>query len=311
MEFDRTRIKEEAKARMRQTRPRPWQVSLAYVIPLFLLPFLLILLLSLFIALPISPLHGLTDSPSVWSTVLFLIYLIALAPLVLLQAGYCFYSIKLWRREPTGYRDLLYGCSVFKKVFALWGLLLLLSLLWSLPFFLITVIAPLIPRYVSDPSLQRWLILLPMAGAYILIFSRMLYYSLSLHVLVDHPDYTARQVLKESRILMAGQRWRLFLFFLSFIGWYLLEYVIVYVVSIAGVLLFFPVLFLAPSDTAIVLLFLLILLLFLASTTLLLLWLLPYVSTSLAGIYDCLQGRPLIPPAPPWNGPSAPIPFGD
>ena len=119
MEFDRTRIKEEAKARMRQARPRPWQVSLAYVIPLFLLPFLLILLLSLFIALPISPLYGLTDSPSVWSAVLFLMYLIALAPLVLLQAGYCFYSIKLWRREPTGYRDLLYGCSVFKKVFAL------------------------------------------------------------------------------------------------------------------------------------------------------------------------------------------------
>ena len=57
MEFDRTRIKEEAKARMRQARPRPWQVSLAYVIPLFLLPFLLILLLSLFIALPGSPLQ--------------------------------------------------------------------------------------------------------------------------------------------------------------------------------------------------------------------------------------------------------------
>lgn len=62
MEFDRTRIKEEAKTRMRQTRPRPWQVSLAYVIPLFLLPSILIVLLSLFIALPISPLHRLTDS---------------------------------------------------------------------------------------------------------------------------------------------------------------------------------------------------------------------------------------------------------
>lgn len=36
MEFDRTRIKEEAKARMRQTRPRPWQVSLAYVFFFFL-----------------------------------------------------------------------------------------------------------------------------------------------------------------------------------------------------------------------------------------------------------------------------------
>lgn len=310
MEFDRPRIKEEAKARMRQTRPRPWQVSLAYVIPLFLLPSILIVLLSLFIALPISPLHRLTDS-SALPILLSLIYLIALAPLVLLRAGYCFYSIKLWRREPTGYRDLLYGCSVFKKVFALWGLLLLLSLLWSLPFFLITVIAPLIPRYVSDPFLQRWLILLPMAGSYILIFSHMLYYSLSFHVLVDHPDYTARQVLKESRILMAGQRWRLFLFFLSFIGWYLLEYVIIYAVSFVGTLLFFPVLFLAPSDTAIVLLFLLILLLFLASAIPLLLWLLPYVSTSLAGIYDCLQGRPLIPPAPSWEGPSTPIPFGD
>ena len=89
MEFDRIRIKEEAKARMRQARPRPWQVSLAYVIPLFLLPFLLILLLSLFIALPISPLHRLTDS-SALPILLFLIYLIALAPLVLLQAGYCF-----------------------------------------------------------------------------------------------------------------------------------------------------------------------------------------------------------------------------
>lgn len=308
MEFDRARIKEEAKVRMGQARPRPWQVTLAYIIPLFLLPTILIFLLSLLIALPISPLHGLADSPAL-SAVLFLIYLIALVPMALLRVGYCFYSIRLWRREPTGYRDLLCGCSIFKKVFALWGLLLLLSLLWSLPLFLITVVAAFLPRYVSNPSLQGLLILLPMACTYVLIFSRMLYYSLSFHVLVDHPDYTARQALRESRTLMAGQRWRLFLFFLSFIGWYLLEYVVIYVVSMVGTFLFFPLLFLAPSNTTLVLLF--ILLLLLASTIPLLLWLVPYISTSLAGIYDTLQGKPLIPPAPPWEGPSAPIPFGD
>lgn len=44
-------------------------------------------------------------------------------------------------------------------------------------------------------------------------------YSMAFYLKVDHPEYTAKQAIKESEQLMYGHKMQLFLLDLSFVGW--------------------------------------------------------------------------------------------
>ena len=46
-------------------------------------------------------------------------------------------------------------------------------------------------------------------------------YTLSFVLAIDHPDWEWKQCIDESRRLMNGYKWKLFLLDLSFIGWYI------------------------------------------------------------------------------------------
>lgn len=315
MEFDRVRIKEEAKARMREANPKAWAVTLAYTGIVYLLAFLWMAAVIFISGRAASPLPGAVGTSAAGAGLLILAYFVLVIFLALFQVGYCGYSVRLWRREPGGYRDLLHGFSIPTRVLALWGLLFLRSILWCLPLLAAALLGAFLSQSSMDPALQSALTFAAILAAFVFFASRVLLYSFAFHVLLDHPDYTARQALRESKALMLGQRWNLLLFFLSFIGWYLLEYVIVYAASIGITVVLFPLFFHSPSllysPAALYTLFFLILLLVLLISLPLLLWLAPYMNVSLAGIYDCLQGKPLVPPAPPWEVPSQPIPFGD
>ncbi len=300
MEFDFAHIKAEARARMKQARPQPWKVTGIYLMLIIFLPiFLYFLVLA---ALILSPLRRLALHPNVLSAIsVFSASLALLLPMALFQTGYLFYSIKVWRREPVEYRDLLRGSAFPGKVLALWGRLLLFALLWCLSLFLPMALSRLLFHAGLDSPLWNVLTLFLLLGAYVFMFSRMLLYLFSVHVMLDHPDYTARQAMDESKALMLGQRWKLVLFFLSFAGWYLLEYLIVYAAALVGVLTFFVGLMSNPSEPTTVLLLILFVLFPLCAMCPLLLYLAPYINVSLAGLYDTLQGKPLIPPQPPWQ----------
>jgi uncharacterized membrane protein len=47
-------------------------------------------------------------------------------------------------------------------------------------------------------------------------------YSMATYVLADNPNLTARQALNESKRIMKGHKWELFVLQLSFIGWHIL-----------------------------------------------------------------------------------------
>lgn len=47
-------------------------------------------------------------------------------------------------------------------------------------------------------------------------------YWMAPYLMIDHPDWSARQCIAESKRLMEGNRWRLFCLLFSFIGWILL-----------------------------------------------------------------------------------------
>lgn len=65
---------------------------------------------------------------------------------------------------------------------------------------------------------------------------KMLSYSMSFYVLAENPNMTAREALNESKRLMKGHKWELFVLELSFIGWMLLSMV----------LFFIPVIYVGP-----------------------------------------------------------------
>ena len=46
-------------------------------------------------------------------------------------------------------------------------------------------------------------------------------YSMSYFIKIDHPEMEANDCITESRKLMKGHKWQLFVFDLSFIGWYI------------------------------------------------------------------------------------------
>lgn len=84
----------------------------------------------------------------------------------------------------------------------------------------------------SDGKMSLKLILTSiLQGIYIFLWSLLLLipgiikgfsYSQTFFILKDHPEYSANQAITESKKLMKGYKWKLFVLYLSFIGWAIL-----------------------------------------------------------------------------------------
>jgi uncharacterized membrane protein len=48
-------------------------------------------------------------------------------------------------------------------------------------------------------------------------------YAMTNYILIDHPELSVNQSITKSRKMMNGYKWKLFVLFLSFIGWFLLS----------------------------------------------------------------------------------------
>lgn len=78
----------------------------------------------------------------------------------------------------------------------------------------------------------RIIILELLSGIFILLWSLLLIvpgiiasyrYRLAVYLLIDHPEWSPMECIRESKRLMAGHKWELFVLDLSFIGWSILE----------------------------------------------------------------------------------------
>lgn len=91
-------------------------------------------------------------------------------------------------------------------------------------------------------------------------------YAMTYFIMIDYPEYSALQAMKESKRMMKGHKMDLFLLWLSFIGW--------------GILLFFSVLLLTVFLFGIGLLFIFGIL-----------WLMPYIYTTTAVFYEKISNN--------------------
>lgn len=315
MEFDRPRVKEMAKAIIHQAQPRPWKVLLVYILIISAVPFVLLLIFTLPFVLHSASTslffssgthRGLSlPSPGLADLAAFALQLLLFLFNALMQMGHRTYCMKLWRKEIGSFHDLFQGFRMPGKTLALYGLEILFSLLWALPGFLVLLLIIMVTSLITDSTVVLGILLFAgYIGFFAYLFNRIARYALADKVLLDHPDWTAREALYESKALMSGRRWSYFLLILSFLGWSLLVCLIAYVALIAAMLfcsILLAPLFYGVGPTGYIALFLCIFFLALLASAPLLLWLNAYAGASAAGFYDCAIGRPLVPPTPPWQ----------
>jgi len=147
-----------------------------------------------------------------------------------LMAGYKSFSIKIVRGLNTEYKDLFNGFLYFGKVILIQILISIFVALWSLLLIVPGIIA-----------LYR--------------------YRQAIYILLDDPDKSPLQCINESKELMRGKKLDMFLLDLSFLGWVLLDYI---------VMIYLPLPFSLPLISV---------------------YLTPYTELTYAAYYDRLIGR--------------------
>ena len=131
---------------------------------------------------------------------------IALAALLwllrpVIDVGYYGYCLKISRGQDGDYKDLLDGFLFFGKIILISVLISVFTMLWFMLLFF--------------PAI---------AASY--------RYSQAYFILLDDPEKSALQCIRESKRLMAGKKLDLFLVDLSFFGWYILDYAVVLLLPI-------------------------------------------------------------------------------
>lgn len=150
-----------------------------------------------------------------------------------IKVGYMRYCLKITRGESGDYKDIFDGFLFFGKTILISVISSVLILLWSTLF-----LFPAIPAYYR--------------------------YRQAYYILLDAPGKSALQCIRESKRMMAGNKLDLFLFDFSFVGWALLDLVVV---------MLLPVPFTLP---------------------LIEIWLTPYYSLSQAAYYNQLIAKLLV-----------------
>jgi uncharacterized membrane protein len=116
-----------------------------------------------------------------------------------LDFGFLSYCLKINRRQNTDFFDLLNGFLFFVKVISLFLLIILFTLLWSL----LLIIPGIVASY---------------------------RYRLAYYILLDDPTKGALQCIAESKLLMYGKKVDLLTLDISFLGWFVLDFVVLFAI---------------------------------------------------------------------------------
>lgn len=199
--MNRIRLKAQAKEIVASGKPSPVAFSALYVLVTVIIGLLSAKLVS--INIDRDTLLGFIESSDIEA---FYDYIIARAPspaatildtllqimLMVLNAGFAIFALNMVKGSNASLWNLLDGFGMFLRI--LW-----LSILESIFVFL-------------------WSLLLIIPG-FIALYS----YRQALFLLIEHPEMSAYECLKESKRLMKGHKAELFTLDLSFIGWILLS----------------------------------------------------------------------------------------
>lgn len=288
MEIHRKALKERARQVMRQNIPAAWLVALVF--------WGLTTGVSTAASLVGVTTQALSSPYEVQFFPLFFSLLLTMYSLVM-DFGYQIWCLRAWRRERADFGNLIDGFGMAGRVLIMEIHIFLRLFAWCL---LPIVPATILIAGVNSVDAMVFLIWLLSAAMVPYIYLIRLRYALASYLLMDHAEsWNASQAVRESVLLMRGWKMELFKLDLSFLGWYLLQMLLIVVVEalfmIPTVLAAIQggsvesVMTLAAGTTAGAI----------VSTLVCMpldLWLLPYRGLSWAGFYDARQALPPTPP---------------
>lgn len=236
MFMDRRGLKREARLAMGAARPSALYITLLYL----LLTAGLSLAVRLLVENPLEEILSLYQQGvaleraiplalvGVGSLGLFLNILMAICGVVV-DFGYCSWSLKAARGEPTGAGELLAGFSMVGRIMWLRILVLIYSLLWYLAILMPATVGVTVSLFV--PGVGTVAAIGLGAVAIVAYISRILRYTMATCCLVDEPEKGASWALYRSRQIMTGRVKSYFVLMLSFLGWHLLGGLLVSVIE--------------------------------------------------------------------------------
>lgn len=189
--MDREVLKADAKNAMREAVVNPYVVTLVMGViasVLFAVQFFLNLWSEL-----MEMEGGYTDPGQVGAFIVtsIIFFIINFVLSTIIEFGYNSYCLKVANRDSSmSYGDLFSSVKYLLKALGLTFMISLFTLLWSLLL--------LIPGIIAAYS-----------------------YSQAVFIMVENPDKGVMQCIRESKEMMAGHKWELFVLELSFILWYL------------------------------------------------------------------------------------------
>lgn len=313
MNYDRAALKYEVKEDMRLIRPRPLLATLIFLLVSATLTGLIQWLQSWMTAGGIqefTDLMGLVEMAeyglvsdeelvqavvelfgSVGSVAGISMLFALLSSLITwtLSFGYQGYCLDMVRRKDPSYGRLACALPQLGWVLLTGFLVTVFTFLWTLLMTLGAVVVIFLATLLFGNSFLTSLIafaaLLALAAGVVAISLR---YSMANYILLDE-RVDALEAISRSKAMMRGRKWHLFVLELSFIGWYLLVYLIVVVVVWIGMTvlggIWFSGLGMAIPTGAFAGMIVVVLAAFLCAVPLLI-WLQPYFTGAHAKFYD-------------------------
>lgn len=261
MNYDRKALKERAKASLRGTQPRPWKVTLVYLLIASVLPAAVSMIfqivgsggmLSKMIELGsrLEAGYYMDESevlaasanilfPAMATGILsFFVSILMSLVQVVMGYGYRDYALKLYRGEQTAVKDVFSGFSLAGRAICTAIMVGIFTFLWTMLAAVLAVCAMLILTVAlaaagGSDGLTTLLMLLVYVGVVVCAVFISYRYSLAPYFILT-TDMGTMDAIRESKAAMRGNIGRRFVLDLSFIGWGLLVAAIVFIVMYGG-----------------------------------------------------------------------------
>lgn len=261
MNYDRKALKERAKASLRGTQPRPWKVTLVYLLIASVLPAAVSMIfqivgsggmLSKMIELGsrLDAGYYMDESevlaasanilfPAMATGILsFFVSILMSLVQVVMGYGYRDYALKLYRGEQTAVKNVFSGFSLAGRAICTAIMVGIFTFLWTMLAAVLGVCAIMILTMAfaaagSGTGILTLLVILLYLGIVACAIFVSYRYSLAPYFILT-TDMGTMDAIRESKAAMRGNIGRRFVLDLSFIGWGLLVAVIVFVVMYGG-----------------------------------------------------------------------------
>lgn len=200
MSINRLAIKNNARILLSRSKPSPFLVFLAYYVITYILETLVYSVSGQFEVMAqmmqeytmgnFNFIPTMPQPTTASSLILVAIYLMML----MLSAGLTIYFFNICSGRKGSFGNLFDGFAIFGKIILLYILQFIFVFLWSLLF--------IIPGIIASYR-----------------------YRMAFYIMLDHPEYSPIECIRQSKAMMNGRKGELFILDLSFLGWYLLALV--------------------------------------------------------------------------------------